>query len=454
MVYAAITSRLIAPDGFAAYGVALAVGALTLLLAHGGLGQVIGRMEETTPQRIRSLACYALILGLLGAILLYLTAGFWAGIWGTAAAKDPIRVMSVAVMIAPILGLSAGLLRRQGRFRFLSISTFACTCLGMCLGLIAVFTWRTSSSLLIASIVGQFLTLVLCAGANIRLLFGAFLLRRSAADLVFSWKITATSLLSYCNGNIGKLAVSNFLPPGSLGHWNRADVITTVPFMQIQNAVIQTVYPEFRHDLKSGKRAKVVWVDLLTVVAWVVLPTAAVCSAVVPYVATFLFGPGWEDAVRLTWILAIVGGIQIVSTVLASAVEALGRFRLIWFTNGMLFVIYSSAAVACISTQEWYPITGGLLVGQLAQHTIHVFACGRAGYLDVPVLLLRYARITVIAGLLGLAAWLSLQAIVDAASPLLSTAVGTLAVAGIATLWHYRARLEPYRILRTYRGRG
>lgn len=449
MAYAAATSRLVGADGFAAYAVALAVGALTLLLANGGLGQAVGRMEVLEGARVKSMTAYSGILGLIGAVFLYCTAPIWAALWGAPSAEMPLRLMSLSVLFSPLLGLASGLLRRQGKFKLLSTAIFACNCVGMLVGAAAVFFWRSAESLLVAALVGLLLSALFCVLMNRRLLLGYFSFRNAINDLRFSWKLTVSSLLSYFNGNIGKFAVSNFMTPGALGYWNRADVVTTVPFMQIQNAVIQAVYPEFRHDLKDGTRAKVVWVDLLTLVAWVAFPTAAVGAVLIPPVALILFGAGWEDAIALSSPLAVVAGLQIVSTVLASAVEALGRFRWIWFTQGLLLVIYSSAAVGTFLTQEWYPIILGLLCAQFTQHAVHLVLCGADGYLNVRLLLGRYLRIILVSlGLAGLS-WLILESLESAKSTwiilvcLLSAALG-------AAVWRNRTRLEPVQIARKY----
>lgn len=453
MAYAAVTSRLIGPEGFASYAVALAVGALALLLANGGLGQSVGRMEVLDPESVRPLSAYSACLGLGGAATLYFTAPLWAGLWGNPGADGPLRVLSLAVLVAPMAGLAAGLLRRQGRFRFVALSVFICNTVGMAVGVAAVYLWRNAEALLVANIFAQLLTLGVFVFMNMTLLFGVFRLTSSLDQLRFSWKLTAVSMVAYLNGNIGKLVVSNFLPRGALGHWNRADVVTTVPFMQVQNAIIQGIYAEFRHDVKNALRARVIWGDLLTLVGWLALPAAAVASVVIPKVTQMLFGPGWEQASALSGPLALVGGLQILTTVLASAVEALGKFQWMWATQLSLLIVYAAAAVWCVFTQEWYAIIAGLFVGQVVQHALHIFFCAREGYLAPLLLLRKYAQIIAASIALWVLTQLGMMGF-RASAPWWVLAVEVIAVLlACGLLWKLRSRLEPVRIALKYRNR-
>lgn len=453
MIYAAITSRLVDPSGFAAYGVALAVGALALVLSNGGLGQAVGRMTDIDPLRVRFLTAYAATLGLLGACALYVSASFWAELWGTPAAADPIRIMAMVVLIAPISGVAAGLLRRQGRFRFLSLTTFLCNALGMLVGTLAVFLWRSAEALLISNLAAQAAVMLVCTARNFKKMIGPFPIVYSGSDLTFSWKLTLASIAAYCNGNVGKLAVSRALGGGALGYWNRADVVTTVPFMQVQNAIIQAVYPEFRHDIKDNVRARTIWTDLLTLVAWLALPTAALASVVIPPIARMIFGSGWSVSIALSAPLALIAGIQIVSTVLASAIEALGKFKWVWSTQVILFAIYALAAIWCFQVREWYPILAGLFAAQICQHILHIWLCQRHGYIDAKVLTLRYMRITLFSAAVVVVAQLVVAGL-DTPHSMWVVVATSVAIPLLAwQLWKVRFRLEPIRIVSEYRRR-
>ncbi|WP_028280555.1 oligosaccharide flippase family protein [Arthrobacter sp. H5] len=448
--YAAITSRLISATGFGAYGVALSVAALATLLANGGLAQAVGRSQLLEPARIRGLSLYALILGFTGALGLFVTADFWAFLWSVPESAGLIRWLSMNALVAPWTGLSGGLLRRQGRFKTLAKCVLSCNLIGMVLGAIAAYIWGSPLALLVSPIAAQSGMAIIGLALNLDIFKGRAKLSDAKNDINFSWKLTVASLLSYTNINIGKIATSSTLGAGALGQWNRADVVSTIPFMQVQTALIQTVYPEFRHDQYTGRRARTAWPDLLTLVAWASIPAAGVAAVVLPYLVPILFGPGWETAAWLAAPFAIFAGLQVVSTVLAAAIEALGRFRWIWASHLMLMLIYGISAILMLITHSWIAIISGLLTAQVAQHLLHVILCWRAGYISLRPLVRGYCEVLIVTISLATLMWLIVFSVQSLSVGLSIVVILLIVILVLAFLWRVRETLAPVKTARKY----
>lgn len=447
--YAAVTARVLGAAEFGAYGVALAVSALVVLVANGGLGQTAARMPTIGGRQTGALATYAFFLGLTGVVILVLTAGLWARLWSVPQAEELIRLTAVGAFAAPWLSLGSGLLRRQDRFRLLAAIVLIANVSGMLFGALAVVIFQVPWALLVSPLLSQVFAAVAVVVAN-RTVLVPRRLRGGALDIGFSLRFIVTSIPGYINGNMGKIAVSTVLGAGALGQWNRADVITSVPFLQVQNALIQVAYPEFRHDTKDGNRARTVWVDLLTLAAWIGLPAAAAGAVVLPLAVPVLFGEGWEVAAALAAPLALAGGLQLVATVLASAIEAVGRFTWIWLSQGVLFVVYGAAATAVFATSSWWPVIVGLVVAQIVQHIVQVILCVKARYLDGKLLAVRYLQAAggaLVCGALALTVMGVLRSIEGVTGVMLAT--GLLGVA-VVTAYRYRAVLPPIRVLMRY----
>ncbi|KGJ72372.1 hypothetical protein GY21_15875 [Cryobacterium roopkundense] len=448
--YAAVTTRAVSAQGFGTYGVALTVGAFVSLLANGGLGQAAGRMTELASARTRGLSAYGSMLGIVGAIALFLTADFWAAIWQTPEAAGPVRWMSLMALTGPLFGLVTGMMRRLGSFRQLAILVFVCNIVGMLIGAFAVSIWRTPSSLLISPIIAQSAVVLVGFVLYTRLLVGRWNFAEALHDLSFSWKLTAARLLSYVSGNAGKYGVTVSLGASTLGVWNRTDVLTSVPFNQLQTAMVQAVYPEFRHDISSPKRAYNTWPDLLGLVAWVALPLGALVAVVVPSLVPILFGPGWEGVAALVPVLAMAAAVQMIVIILGSAIEALGRFKLIWATQAALVIIQVAAAGITVATKDWTPVLVTIFLAFGVQHVFHIVFCSRTGYLNVSRLLRHYgsavAAMLVIAAASAASVWLLHEAPLPWGISIVTTAV----LLSTWALWRLREKLPPFRIAREY----
>lgn len=379
--YAAATSRLVGPRAFGIYAITLAITALVTLIATGGLGQTIGRMQALVPSTVRALCTLAILLGLMSAAVLGLGAPLWAALWSTPAATPAVTVMALAALTAPPYGLVTGLVRRMGRFRLLALQQLAGTLLGMAVGVAVVLVARSAESLLISPILAQLLTTVFCCWSA-RQYLGFGRMRSAMAELAFSAQLTLASLLSYGVGNVSRIVATNALGAAALGYWNRAEVVSIIPFQQLQTALIQTIYPEFRHDREGSERARRVWTDLLVIMASVLLTIAAVGSIAVPPLVLILLGPQWRVAQTLVPVLMFAGAVQAVGTVLASAIEAIGRFRWVWTTQIVLLVLQVLIAASILWSRSLLVTVVGVLLTGVVRQVWQGVVCSRHGYLD------------------------------------------------------------------------
>lgn len=451
--YAALTTRIVSAGDFGVYAVALSVSALVTLLATGGMAQTVGRIHELSNERLRALVSYSLLLGSGAALVLFLTADFWSWVWGVEDAAEPIRWLAIGAATAPVFSLVTGYLRRLGRFRSLATTVTVGNIVAMVVGACAVALFRTPSSLLVSPICAQLISLIVAlvlAGPGIR---GLGALRGAAEEIGFSWKLTVASLASYLNGNIARWGVVRFIGSASFGLWNRAEVLTVVPFSQVQQAVIQVIYPEFRHHIGAPDVARRIWSDLQRMIAWAVLPIATAVALLVPIVVPFLFGQGWEAVIPLLAPLAIASGLQITSSVLASAVEALGRFRWVWMAHLFVAVVQIVAVILTILTETIAIAMVAVIVTQIVRHAVHLWFCGRAGYIDTGEVMRSYLRLAVACGLIATAIWGTIEMVrlmIEGGLlwgvPLILLLAGSV---GSAMIWWNR--YPPIQIARKYR---
>lgn len=449
--YAAVTSRLVDPAGFGAYAIALSVSGLVTLLATGGIAQSVARMADVVQERMQGLVTFAALLGASCATFVYLTAPFWAGIWGEEEAIGAIQFLSVAVLLAPLSGVGTNLMRRQGSFRLLAGITLTSNIVGMIVGAIVVFRMQSASALVVSAIVAQGLILVGSLLTTRRVMWGFGSIRSARTEVAFSGRLSIYKLSEYLVFNIMKFSVSRWLGASMFGHWNRADTLATLPFHQVQTALLQAVGPEFRHDIDNPNRAVRVWSDLLVLVAWVTVPVSVLAAIVLPGIVPLFFGPGWEIAAVLSSPLAIAAGLQTVSLVLSTAVESLGRFKWLWITSTCLIVVQVISAMALFVFRDIAIAMICLIATPLIRHGLQVFICGRHGYLDVRGLVASYWAVMVFSLGVGAVAWLVrwlVLLIPDVAFAGIS-AVGVCVLAAVA-LWLGRNRLPPIRLARTY----
>lgn len=451
-VYAAVTTRLINEDGFGAYSVALAAGSLAVLLATGGIGHAVGRMKTLDPSIVSALWLLGLSVGAIVAWLLWLSAPLWAVLWNTPASTNATRVISFGAFIAPSLGIVSALSRRKGQFRFLALTTLGSNVCGMLIGVWVVIETRSPASLVIAFVVSQWLTCMVCTIPNTRLIFSKPRFQSALEEFRFSGRLTLVRIYTYLNLNLAPWAVSYFLGSGYLGQWNRADVLSTIPLQQAQTVITQTLYPEFRHDRESHVRSSLMWPDLFALVGWFASIAAIAVAYIVPDLVPILFGPGWDLARRLIPYLAAVGGLSMIAAIMISAMESLGHFKALWGTQ----VIRSACIIPGICLSVYLDSIYPVVLAAIPMTALQIFYCAvtliRLGAISATRFRLRFCRLLItsltISIFLGFAQWFVNTAVTD---PKLLALFLTLFCAALAFIilrtWR---RWEPVVIAQSY----
>lgn len=449
--YAALAARAVGDDGFGAYAIALSVSGLAGMVANGGLVQSVGRMHDVSISRLAPLMTYALISG--GAVSLFLltTADLWGLIWSSPAAAEPIRLFAISAFFAPFGSLAAGIALRLGRFKSFAVNSLLANLGGMLVGGAVLLTFSSAPLLTVAPIVTSFLVFLLNnAALRFRYLrFGR--VGHALADLNYSWTVTGSNLLSYFSNSVSRWGVTTGVGAGALGQWNRAEAVSTVPMYNVQTAIMQVVFPEFRNDVENPERARRIWPDLLELVGWVTVPIGAVLAVVLPSLIPVLFGPGWEQASEIAPILGVAAAVQPLIGVINNAVLAIGKRSWVLGTELSVLTTQVLIAVAVLVTHDLRVAIWGVLIAGAVQHAWQVVLCVRNGYLGGASVLRRYLGLL----LLGVTVFAVVTIGVDVAqvqfaSPIFwGCAVGLIIVA-LLLVWKGRRYLPPWRIAVRY----
>jgi O-antigen/teichoic acid export membrane protein len=451
LFYAAFTGRLVSPAAFGAYAVAMSTAPLVLMLATAGIGSAAARAQELSEPQVRALATVSLGLGVVAAGIVWLIADPWSLLWGNPEAVDATRWSALGILPAPFLGLLVGLSRRSGKFRQLSMASTGGGFIGMTIGAVFVWNFRSAASLVAMSIGATAIQTVLLVWVVGRRARPGPLRFDVVEHLRFGTKVVLSNGIGYLTVAAPQLALSRGVGAAMLGSWNRAAVITQVPLEMIQNSMVQVLYPEFRHDIGTTDRASKLWLDLLALAAWVMLPLGAVTAACAYFMLPFVLGPGWQTAASLAPWVAMTAATNVPVVVLGSALEATGRFGGVWPPRISGLAITASSAAIALAFHSVLAVIVGLLLAAVVSHALQLHYVHRSAIFSVNLLLRVYLKVLLVTGAAGLvtALWLSGISLVEGLALKVLLSGGMVLMAG-TMIWFTRLRLPPIRIARRY----
>lgn len=449
--YAAFASRLVAPDDFGTYAVALLGAALLSQLFSSGTQNSVARSTDLSSEQVRSIASSALVLGVAGAAFCILMAGPWASLWGQPGAAVLLVQYSLALLISPYAGMIQGMARRDGKFARLALANTVSGVLVLILGTAAVVVSQTASALMVTLTLTPW-TLLLACSVSCRTLPRPGRIRRSArSHSVFSRKVRVAYGLMFISMAGMPLAISRWLGAATLGQFNRAFTLTVVPLDLFRVSITTTIYPALAKDADDNSRTRLRWPDLLGLVGWItVVPSLALCL-LMPQMMALLLGPQWSVAGLLAVPLLVVGGLSASTMTLYLALEAANQFKIVFSSLAANLVVTCAGMAMIWLTQQlyWVPIT--MLSAVVAMHIGLAGLAVRSGMLDGRHLCVRYAQVLG-AGLLGAIVCAGCLLVAQLEAPLLlrtfAVVLGVVATTGVV-VW-FRDKLPPVLIAREY----
>jgi O-antigen/teichoic acid export membrane protein len=444
--YASVTSRLIAPDAFGTYAVALSGVGLVGMLASAGFGQAAARADPDSGTD-KYLASAALAIGLASAAVACLVAVPWSRLWSNPSAAPVMLVMSASIPFGAVLAVATGGLRRQGRTKTMAILTASGQMLGMAAGLFAVWLWRSPMALAVTPLAGSMFALTFAATAlRLRLHWGR-LPRQSHADLVFGLKSSGMSLLRFVAFASPSWSLSRFVGAEALGNYNRATSLIQAPAEGLQKAITAAIFPELRPGGPVFRR-KGTFTEIVAIMTWATLIIGPLAMAASGPLIALALGPGWDAAVQIAPWAALAGILPFLSVPLMSAVEALARYRALVLGWLMLSVSIGIGVAITALTRTILPAPISVSVGEIAALIVYYWSCWHHGDLAGRTLArLCWPVIVVQVPLAAVLLALSATGLSDIVTLLLVSLVG---LTELLLLWLLRRRIAIMQVLEGY----
>ena len=304
--FTAIMARLLEPAAFgliAMAGVVLRFGAY---FAQMGVGQALIQKAELTQEEIRAAFTSSALLGVAFSLLTYLIAPLGLLIFDVPEVVPVIRWMGFSFLFTGLSTTAVSLLRRKLDFRSLAIIEIVSYVIGY--GLIGVAFASVGFgvwSLVAATLSQNILTMAL-----------SYLFNRHRVSLIFGWKfykplysfgsrISFISFFEFIGSNLDTIAIGHFLGPASLGIYNRAFMLVTLPLYYFTTSFSKVLFPAFSKIQLELERLKNAYLSSITLTAAIVIPTCIGIMVAAQEIVLVLLGPKWTAAIPVLRILSL-----------------------------------------------------------------------------------------------------------------------------------------------------
>ena len=306
-----VLARLLSPEDFGVYAVALMVQSILINLAELGLAADLVRHGDLKG-RGPTITVVALVTSTLLAMLMWSTAGVVAGAMGAPEATGAIRVMALTIPLAGLTVVPYAQLQRE----FRQSRLFAIDASNMALGttltiLLAVLGWG-AMSLAIGRLAGQVLATVLQFSATRQRLRLGWRPDVARTGIRFGLPLACAGLLAWTLLNVDTVLVGRYAGVTALGFYVLAFNISSWPTSVIGTAVRAVAFPAFaQRSLESGERDTAGALRATSLVWTATVPIAASLALLAAPTVELLYGSRWLAAAPVLTALAVFGALRV-----------------------------------------------------------------------------------------------------------------------------------------------
>jgi PST family polysaccharide transporter len=440
LVLGIILARLLTPEAFGAFAVALTVQTILINFADLGMSADLIRSPEWR-RRAPTVSSISLLAGVVLCTAMIAAAPVLASSLGSEQSAPVIAVMSLSLVIAASGVAPYATIQRefqQSRYFFIVASSFFVGS-GLTVLLIVGFGWG-AMALAVGKLVEQTCSVGLqFALTRTRPRFG---FDRSVARsaLAFGLPVCGANALSWLVLNVDYIVIGRTAGAVALGLYVLAFTVSSWPVNALVQAVRNVALPGFsRLDRTDSAES---FVSSFALVLTPGLLVAAVLAPLAVPAVTFVYGPAWLGSAGALGVLAVFGVMRVIFDLMATFLIARGASKPVLFVQVAWVVALVPAMVVGVHT--WGIVGAGiahLVVGLVVVLPAYALTLQRQG---VSLLAMVRAALPPAAAALvaGAAVWASSRAIdVPWRALIIGGSIGLLLYLALLHRW-LRSRLS------------
>lgn len=360
-------ARLLTPNDFGLWGMALVFTGFAALLGDVGLGAALIQRDKVEEKHLNTAFWVNVGMGLLLTLLMMALALPLSNVYGNDKLVPILVVASVEFIIKSASIVHRVHLVREMNFRAMAMQeTGAMITAGSAACLMAATGWN-AWSLVAQNLIASFIITVWLIRIVRWRPAWQFDMSCLKELLHFSLHLQGFNLVNYISRNVDKFLIGRLLGEAPLGFYTRAYNTMLLPQSQIAGVLERVMWPALSRCAHDPERLRHAYLRVLMMVCYISLPCMAGLAATAPDFVIALFGEQWRASiVALQW-LCVAGFLQTPVATLGWLYLASGRTRrlLAWSMVSSLVVLPAMVMGALAGSIEsmavWYAGSTALL---------------------------------------------------------------------------------------------
>ncbi len=393
-----LLARLLAPRDFGLVATVLIFSNFAVIVAEQGFGAALIQRPDIEERHRSSIYWVNVAFGAGLTTLFILAAPLIARAYGEPALLPLTRAMAVMFVLHSAGMLHTTLLSRALEFKRVARAEVAAAWAGgavaVVLALKGAGAWAIVAQSLVTAGVGSFMLWRLSSWRP-RFLFDLAAVRELAG---FSTNHFVGNIANYWVRNVDNVLIGLVLGAHPLGVYTRAYAVMLFPLSRVTRVLSRVMLPSFSLIQKEPERVRGLFLRMTRVIALATFPMMLGVAACAPDFVAAVFGPQWGEMVPVLRVLAFVGMVQSVTSLMSNLylsqnrtdlrlrvvlpMQALEVAAIVYgLRHGILGVAVCYAAASMLTAPVNTRFAGGLVgmgVGAFCRNLAPIFGCAAA----------------------------------------------------------------------------
>jgi lipopolysaccharide exporter len=324
IAYTATISRLLDPVTFGLMALAQLVVLFAQFFVRMGLASALVQTPRLTDDDVRAASTAGIVVGAVCFGMVWVLAPAFTALFRAPELAPVLRVLGISFLFEGLSMVGLGLLRRQLRFRELSIITVVTYVLGylvvgVSLALLGAGVW----SLVVGSLVSAG-SQVVWQYALLRHPIRPVLRWRPYRDVCgYGMRLSGAHLLDYAGSNLDTFTVGRFAGTAVVGQYSRGYFLAVQPLrVYLTQALTNVLFPHLSRIHEDSARVRRACLSMLALSAMVLFPVCAGMAVAARELVRVVLGPQWDLAATLVPWFALAGGCGVISALAQTVAEA------------------------------------------------------------------------------------------------------------------------------------
>jgi O-antigen/teichoic acid export membrane protein len=322
-----IVARLLAPEDFGLFSIAMSFVAFTQIFRDFGVGNYLVQARHLTDQELQSAFTALLVTSALCALALLLATPGIVALYGDERFERLMPLFAVNLMLGPFSIVGTSLLRRKLAFGTLAgisllgtavnfVAVVALTSLGYGVMSLAWATLASSVTIVVTVLIVQPCFEIFRIS-----------LRGWKAPFQFGMVSTATAILNVAYEYLPQLVIGRSLGLASVGLFGRATSLCQLPDRLVISTLSPVLLPALSQQVRDGVHLKPSFLFALSHMSALQWPILLCLALLAEPAVLILYGEQWREVAPLVRIMALAALVMFPAFMTYPTLVALGRVR-------------------------------------------------------------------------------------------------------------------------------